>query len=149
VTTRTRRSLHALVAGLLTATLLAGCIGPSREERLDPMVGQDVDVAIETMGQPDETVSLGDGRHAYRWQRIYDYEMEHRAMVQSNRHRPHWLFEEPAFVDARLCTTQLIVGFDFLIESWDYGCETIQIEKDTWRAQPLIPSHRRTTKPAL
>lgn len=144
-----RRPLNLLAAALLSGLLLSGCIGPTREERLDPMVGQDVDVAIEAMGQPDETVSLGEGRNAYLWQRMYDYDMEQRTLIQAERHRPHWLYEEPEFVDARLCTTTLIVGFDFLIESWEYECRTVQIKQDdAWPAQQLAPFHRRTTKPA-
>ena len=137
-----------LIGLLWPFLLLTGCIGPSREELLDPMVGQDVDVAIEAMGQPDEAVSLGDGRHAYSWQRLYDYEMEHQTAILSNRHRPHWLYEEPEFVEARLCETRLVVGFDFLIESWDYGCETVRIERDAWRLQPLAPVQRRQIRPA-
>lgn len=133
---------------LLPVLLLAGCIGPTREELLDPMVGQDVDVAIEAMGQPDETLALGEGRNAYIWRRVYDYELERMTQIQSNRHRPHWLYEEPAVVDVRLCETRLVVGFDFVIEGWDYGCRTVQVETDAWRNQPLARPHRRTEQPA-
>ena len=26
----------------------------------------------------------------------------------------------------------MTVGFDFVIESWDYGCETITVYRDSW-----------------
>ena len=149
MSTRRHRPPGRLIGLLLPVLLSTGCIGLSREELLDPMVGQDVDVAIEAMGRPHETVSLGDGRHAYVWQRIYDYEFERQTRIQAYRHRPYWLEVPTAVVDARLCTTRVVVGFDFLVESWDYGCETVQVERDAWRAQPVAPFHRRQTKPAL
>jgi hypothetical protein len=45
-------------ARFLTAVALAfaaGCVSPSREDVLEPLVGQDIDTAIEAFGPPGST----------------------------------------------------------------------------------------------
>ena len=55
-----------------------------------------------------------------------------------------WLFDdEPVIVEARVCSTRLAVAFDFRIEGWDYGCETVFVEPDGWRARDPIPAPNR------
>lgn len=127
---------------LVSLALAAGCAA-SREELLDPMVGQDVVVAIEALGQPDETVELGAGRHLYVWRRVYDYDVGQQSTRSFHDRRDDWLFgDEPLVVEARICSTRLAVGFDFRVESWDYGCETALIERDGWRDPDWAPSRR-------
>lgn len=64
--------MFAILALLAVA---AGCSGPYLEERLDPMIGQDVDVVIEMLGQVYRTVELGDRGHRYVWERLYEYDL--------------------------------------------------------------------------
>ena len=108
--------------------LAAGCV-PTREETLDPLVGQDVDAAIESLGQPAETIALEDGKHLYIWRRVYKYDNGRQARSWPERRQAGW-FEDPHRPeDARVCSTGLVVGFDFVIESWDYGCKTVIAER--------------------
>ena len=126
---------------LAALALAAGCVGPSREELLDPMVGQDVAVAIEALGQPDETVDLGEGRHLYVWRRIYGYDVGRRSTRLFDPRRDDWLFDdEPEVVEARICSTRMEVGFDFRIGGWDYVCETVYVERGPWDARPSLPA---------
>lgn len=138
--------MHSFL-GLSCLALLAGCIGPSRQEILDPMVGQDVNVAIEAFGQPEETVDLGEGRNLYVWRRVYEYDLGRQSSRWSEGTREDWLFDdEPVVTEARICSTRLAVAFDFTIEGWDYACETVFVEQDGWRTRqsiPATPQHRR------
>jgi hypothetical protein len=129
------------ILGLACLALLSGCIGPSRQEVLDPMVGQDVNVAIEAFGQPEETIDLGDGRNLYVWRRIYEYDLGHHSSRWFDGGREDWLFDdEPVIVEARICSTRLAVAFDFRIEGWDYGCETVFAEPNGWRTRQSLPA---------
>jgi hypothetical protein len=132
----------------LAVLLLAGCLGPSREERLDPMIGQDLDVAIEVLGQPDESQSLEDGRQRHVWQRLYEYDPPPDPRAWTRHSSGHWLDDDSETVDARLCETSLIVGFDFIIESWDYACHNVLLERDRWGASRPLFAPRRDVKPA-
>jgi len=127
--------------GLACLAGLSGCIGPSRQEVLDPMVGQDVNVAIEAFGQPEETIDLGEGRNLYVWRRVYEYDLGGHSSRWFEGRREDWLFDdEPVIVEARVCSTRLAVAFDFRIEGWDYGCETVYVEPDGWRARDPVPA---------
>lgn len=122
-------------------TLLAGCTGTRREETLDAMIGQDLDVAIETLGQPHEAIELGQGRRTYVWQRTFtfDYGPPSFTVEDWRYDSTFWFEDEQQEAPARLCSTSLTVGFDLVIESWDYGCENITVERErwpTWRDRP-------------
>ena len=132
---------------LIFTALVAACVGPAREEVLDPMVGQDVDLAIEAFGQPAETIDLEDGKHAYIWRRVYKYDKGRRAGTWPERRLSGWHEDPDQPEDARVCSTQLIVGFDFLIEGWSYGCETVIAER-TGRPMPRYSPIRMRQKPA-
>jgi hypothetical protein len=124
---------------LLACALFAVAVGACatrRAETLDAMIGQDVDVAIETLGQPAEVIDLGDGRRSYVWQRIftYDYGPPSFTLEQWRYESTFWFEDEVQEAPARLCATRLAVGFDFRIESWDYGCETITVQREQWPA---------------
>lgn len=126
---------------MIVGVLAAACAGPTREAVLDPMIGQDVDVAIEAFGQPEETVDLGEGRHLYVWRRVYEYDSGLHSLPEFDRRRGDWLFDDaPLLVEARVCSTRLAVGFDFVIESWDYGCETDYVERRDWRRGRPVPA---------
>jgi hypothetical protein len=84
------------------AIFALGCAGPSRETVLDEMVGQDVEIAVESFGKPAEVVNLEGGRYVYVWRR------EFRSDVRPVRYRA--------------CLTNLYVGFDFIIERWEREC---------------------------
>jgi hypothetical protein len=109
------------------------------------MVGRDVDVAIETLGQPAEVIELGDGRRSYVWQRIftYDYGPPSFTLEQWRYESTFWFEDEVREAPARLCSTRLAVGFDFRVESWDYGCETVTVQREQWpasedRGNPIV-----------
>jgi hypothetical protein len=123
------------LACALLAVVAGGCAA-KRAETLDAMVGQDVDVAIETLGQPAEIIELGDGRRSYVWQRIftYDYGPPSFTLEQWRYESTFWFEDEVREAPARLCSTRLAVGFDFRIEGWDYGCETITVQREQWPA---------------
>lgn len=134
-----------------TLALATACIGPSRQEVLDPMVGQDVDIAIEAFGQPAKTVELGEGRRLYVWQRVYDYDVGRQSFdwpERSERWGLGWFEDDMETVDARVCSTGLVVGFDFVIESWDYACERVEMDRERARIR-RIPSAREAYKRAL
>ena len=148
-----RMSARSLPPIVLSACLATGCAVQSREEVLDPMVGQDVDVAIEAFGQPEETKSLEDGKNLYIWRRVYDYDVGRQSMDWPDRRHDDWFFDRgPEIVDVRVCSTSLVVGFDFVSESWDYGCETVLVERDRWESRPVMPRRleprRDSVKPA-
>lgn len=126
-----------LLTAVLTLALTAGCAGTWRQETMDAMVGQDVDVAIETLGQPAEVVELGEGRRTYVWQRIftYDYGPPSYTLEEWRYESTFWFEDDVREAPARLCSTRLEVGFDFVIEGWDYGCETIIVERDPWPSE--------------
>ena len=132
------------LACALLAVAAAGCAA-RRAETLDAMVGQDVDVAIETLGQPAEVIELGDGRRSYVWQRIftYDYGPPSFTLEQWRYESTFWFEDDVREAPARLCSTRLAVGFDFRIEDWDYGCETITVQRENWpasedRGNPIV-----------
>jgi hypothetical protein len=117
------------------AALLAGCLGPRREQILNDLVGQDLSVAIETLGQPREVVELGEGRRTYVWERVFIHDDQPAAFSNEYwRHESrHWFDDDPEEVPARLCSTGLQVGFDLVVESWDYGCETVTVDRERGR----------------
>ena len=118
------------LACALLAIAAVGCAA-KRAETLDAMVGRDVDVAIATLGQPAEVIELGDGRRSYVWQRIftYDYGPPSFTLEQWRYESTFWFEDEVREAPARLCSTRLAVGFDFRVESWDYGCETVIVDR--------------------
>lgn len=122
---------------LLLACLFAlatGCGVVGQKDYLDGMVGQDVDVAIEALGQPDEVIALGEGRNDYVWRRIFTYDYGPPSFtLEQWRYDGVFAFEDDFHeAVARRCETRMTVGFDFVIESWDYGCETITVYRDSW-----------------
>jgi hypothetical protein len=110
---------------LCLAWLANGCAGPSREAVLDPMIGEDIETAIQAFGPPAETVELDDGNRAYLWRRVYKYDKGRRARSWPERRLAGWTEEPGDHADARICSTRLVTGFDLRIRSWDYGCETV------------------------
>ncbi len=128
-----------VVASLLM--FLASCAGPRREDTLDAMIGQDLDVAIETLGQPDEAIELGQGQRIYVWQRVFtfDHGPPSFTLEEWRYDSTFWFEDDQQEAPARRCSTRLTTGFDFVIESWDYGCENITVERQrwpTWRDRP-------------
>lgn len=123
------------------SALLASCAGPGRQETLDAMIGQDLDVAIETLGQPDETIELGQGQRTYVWQRIFtfDHGPPSFTLEEWRYDSTFWSEKDQQEAKARQCSTSLTVGFDLVIETWDYRCENITVERQrwpTWRDRP-------------
>jgi hypothetical protein len=112
----------------LIVLLHASCVGPSRENLLDAMVGEDVDYAVEAFGQPADVIDVGQGRQAYVWRRVYNYDVNRRADSWPERRLAGWTEDKDKPTKARVCSTRLVVGFDFIVQSWNYGCETV-IEK--------------------
>ena len=132
------------LACALLAVAAGGCAA-KRAETLDAMVGRDVDVAIATLGQPAEVIELGDGRRSYVWQRIFTYDYGPPSFtLEQWRYESTFRFEdEVREAPARLCSTRLAVGFDFRVESWDYGCETVTVQREQWpasedRGNPIV-----------
>ena len=120
------------------ATLLAlglwACAGPSRETVLDSFVGQDVEIAVEEFGKPAQVVTLDEGRYVYIWRRVYSYDVNRRADSWPERRLQGWESDPDKPVKARVCLTSLYVGFDFIVERWDYGCHT-EVEESGYRAR--------------
>lgn len=119
---------------LLIILLAAGCAGPSREATLDSMVGQDVETALETFDKPSEVAELEDGRKAYIWRRVYNYDNGRRADSWPERRQQGWVEDDSTPARSRVCSTRLVVNFHFVVESWDYRCETV-IEQ-----RPRVPN---------
>lgn len=142
-------SMHRLklIGASSIILLVAGCTTPSRQELLDPMVGQDVEVAIEAFGKPDEIVDLEEGRHVYIWRRVYNYDTGRRADSWPERRLGGWIEDEDEQTDSRVCSTRLTIGFDLLIEEWEYGCETVfgsrMIDRSTSNTQDSSPGSER------
>lgn len=111
------------------AWLATGCTGPSRESVLDPMIGEDIETAIRAFGPPAETVDLDDGNRAYLWRRVYKYDKGRRARSWPERRLAGWTDEPGEPADARICSTRLVTGFDLRIRGWDYGCETVIVDR--------------------
>lgn len=134
-----RRHRLALLAPVLAVIACAG----SRPGGLEAMVGKDVDVAIEALGRPSEVIELGDGRREYVWQRIftYDYGTPSFTIERWRYDSTFWFEDGVQEAPARLCATRLEVGFDLVVESWSYGCETIVVERAPWPA-PEDEPHR-------
>lgn len=120
---------------LLLLALATGCAA-QRAQTLDAMVGEDVDVAIEALGQPAEVIDLGEGRRQYVWQRIFTYDFGHPSFtLEEWRYESTFWFEDDVQeAPARLCATRLDVAFDFRIERWDYACERITVQRQPWPA---------------
>ena len=114
----------ATILPILAVFLLSACAGPSRETLLDGMVGQDVEAAVEEFGKPAEVVTLDEGRYVYIWRRVYNYDVNRRADSWPERRLEGWQSDPDKPVKARVCLTSLYVGFDFVVERWDYGCHT-------------------------
>jgi hypothetical protein len=114
---------------LCLAWLATGCTGPSREAVLEPMIGEDIETAIQAFGPPAETVELDDGNRAYLWRRVYKYDQGRRARSWPERRLAGWTEEPGEPADARVCSTRLVTGFDLRIRSWDYGCETVIVDR--------------------
>ena len=114
---------------LCLAWLATGCTGPSRESVLDPMIGEDIETAIQTFGPPAETVELEDGERAYLWRRVYKYDKGRRARSWPDRRVAGWTDEPGEPADARVCSTRLVTDFALRIRSWDYGCETVIVDR--------------------
>jgi hypothetical protein len=117
------RSLLPLAA--LIVLLTTGCIGPSRESMLDSMVGRDIDHAVEAFGQPAEIIDMGDGRQTYVWRRVYNFDVNRRADSVPERRMKGWIEDPDEPTKGRVCSTRFVVRFDFIVESWEYGCETV------------------------
>jgi hypothetical protein len=117
-----------LYTSLLSA-LIAGCAGPSGESRLDPLVGEDIEVAIQRFGPPAETVELGEGHRAYVWRRVYRYDRGRRARSWPDRRVAGWTDDPDEAADGRVCSTRLLTDFDLRITDWDYGCETVIVDR--------------------
>lgn len=83
-----------------------------------------MDYAIEAFGQPSDVVDLEEGRYIYVWRRVYDYEFSSRSGIWPERHREIWEEEPDQPVRSRVCLTSLYVGFDFIVERWEYDCRT-------------------------
>jgi len=135
--------------GRILATLLAvatiGCAGPSRESMLDSMVGRDVENALEAFGQPAEVVDLDEGRNLYVWRRVYRDDFDRFAGSWPDRGLGGWDEDPDRPVRLRVCLTSLYVGFDFIVERWEYGCRTEFEDANGWPADPgslRDPSHR-------
>lgn len=124
-----RASARSLCPALCLAWLATGCTGPSRESVLDPMIGEDIETAIQAFGPPAETVELDDGNRAYLWRRVYKYDKGRRARSWPERRLAGWTEEPGEPADARVCSTRLVTGFDLRIRSWDYGCETVIVDR--------------------
>lgn len=118
-----------LCPALCLAWLATGCAGPSREAVLDPMIGEDIETAIQAFGPPAETVELDNGNRAYLWRRVYKYDKGRRARSWPERRLAGWTEEPGDPADARVCSTRLVTGFDLRIRSWDYGCETVIVDR--------------------
>ena len=139
-----RASARCLCPALCLAWLAAGCTGPSRESVLDPMIGEDIETAIQTFGPPAETVDLGDGQRAYLWRRVYKYDKGRRARSWPERRLAGWTEESGEPADARVCSTRLVTDFDLRIRSWDYGCETVIVDRRRAASAPgddMTPGH--------
>ena len=132
---RPRARAALSTAGLVLALAAAGCLGPTRKDSLDPLVGQDIDVAIESFGPPADTVELDGGGRAYVWRRVYHYDKGRRASSWPERRTAGWVDDPDRPQDGRVCATRLIVGFDLRIESWDYGCETMIVDRPPMSAE--------------
>jgi hypothetical protein len=129
------RTLFPIV--LAVGLFVSGCVGPGREAVLDGLVGQDLSVAIETLGQPGAVVELGEGRRAYLWQRLFVNDFGPPTSIRDDwrSESTYWFDDEPPDVPGRLCSTRLAVGFDLVIESWDYACETVTVDRVQGRAR--------------
>ena len=114
-----RASARSLCPALCLAWLATGCTGPSRESVLDPMIGEDIETAIQAFGPPAETVDLGDGQRAYLWRRVYKYDKGRRArswperrlvvVFQPHRYsRTHDLFDD--FIKVLSSVDVLVLG---------------------------------------
>lgn len=122
--------------------LLAGCQAVGRAQTLDGLTGQDVSLAIEALGQPHQVLEQGEGRRVYVWQRIftYDYGPPSFTLEAWRYESTFWFEEDEQEAPARLCSTRLSVGFDMVIVSWDYGCETITVRREQWPAEQDRPN---------
>ncbi len=89
---------------------------------LDPMVGQDVEVAVEAFGKPDEIVTLEEGRYIYVWRREYRGEVGPQSSLWPERRLEGWDPDPDRPVRYRVCRTLLHVAFDFIVERWDHEC---------------------------
>ena len=127
-----------LVEITLTTVLIAACAGPGREESLDAIVGEDIEVAMEAFGQPSEIIDLDQGRHVYVWRRHYNYDVNRRARSWPERRLAGW--EEPSMLPSksRVCSTRLFVSFDLVVEGWEYGCETV-VQDEPPVEEPTAP----------
>lgn len=114
----------ACILATLLSVALPGCAGPSRDSLLDSMVGEDVDKAIETFGQPADVIDLDEGRSIYVWRRVYDFEFDSGAGIWPERRPEIWEREPQQSPRSRVCLTSLYIGFDFVVERWDYACRT-------------------------
>jgi hypothetical protein len=112
----------------LIVPLTNGCVGPSRDSVLDSMVGKDIDYAVEAFGQPADVIDMGEGRQTYVWRRVYNFDVNRRADSLPERRMKGWIDDPDEPTKGRVCSTRFLVGFDFIVQSWDYGCETV-IEK--------------------
>ena len=104
------------------AMFALGCAGPSRETVLDEMVGQDVEIAVESFGKPAEVVNLEGGRYVYVWRREFRSDVSSRSSAWPERRIEGWDPDPDRPVRYRACLTNLYVGFDFIIERWEREC---------------------------
>ena len=121
--------------------LAAACTGARRAETFDQMIGEDVAVTIEALGQPQQVEDMGDGRQAYVWERIFSYDYGHPSFtVEEWRYESTYGFpsDRPS-PRGRRCATRFLVGFDMRIEGWDYACETIKVEPGQWPTEQDRP----------
>ena len=93
------------------------------------MIGEDLETAIQAFGPPAATVHHHDGNRAYLWRRMYKYDTGRRARSWPERRLAGWTEEPGEPADARICSTRLVTGFDLRIRSWDYGCETVIVDR--------------------
>jgi len=121
--------------------LTVACTGTERAETLDQIIGEDVAVAIEMLGQPHRVEDLGDGEQTYVWERIFTYDYGHPSFTLEE-----WRYDSTyGFPDdrpdarGRRCSTCLRVGFDMRIQAWDYSCETTTVDRGQWPTEQDQP----------
>lgn len=107
---------------VLLPLLVLGCAGPSREMKLDALVGQDVEQAVEEFGKPAEVTNLDGGRYVYIWRREFRTEVSPHTSPWPERRLQGWDPDPDRPVSYRACLTMLYVGFDFIVERWEREC---------------------------